>query len=264
VTGGSGFLGGVVAEAARQAGWTVTATRFSASGGHLVPLDVRDAAAVDALVADVGPHAIVHTAYVKVGPESRAVIVDGSAHVAAAAAAHGARLVHLSTDIVFAGTAGRPYSEDDPPAPVVAYGRDKADAEARVAAAAPGATLVRTSLIYGGPARPDGPPDRMARDPGVAHYVDELRCPIQVDDLARALLELCELDVAGPLHVAGAEGLSRREFAALLAGHDVRSAAAPPGRPLDCRLDSSRARALLRSPLPGVRDVVGRRAADRP
>jgi dTDP-4-dehydrorhamnose reductase len=268
VTGGSGFLGGVVVDVARAAGWGVTASGFTAAGGGLVPLDVRDRDAVDALVASVRPHAVVHTAYVKDRPEARAVIVEGSANVARAASACGARLVHLSTDIVFSGAAGRPYTEDDPPAPVMAYGRDKADAEARVAEAAPGAVIVRTSLIYGGPARPDAPPDRMARDPGVAHFIDELRSPILVDDLAAALVELCDprLDVFGPLHVGGADGVSRWELACLLAGPDraVRQATAPPGRPLDCRLDSSRARALLRTRLRGVREVVGARAADRP
>ena len=129
-----------------------------------------------------------------------------------------------------------------------------------MAAAHPGAVIVRTSLVYGGPARPDAPPDRMARDPGVTHFTDELRCPILVDDLAAALVELAgsgaPAGAAGPLHVAGAEGLSRWEFAGLLAGRPVAGAPAPPGRPLDCRLDSSRARALLATPLRGVRQVL--------
>jgi dTDP-4-dehydrorhamnose reductase len=101
----------------------------------------------------------------------------------------------------------------------------------------------------------------MARDPGVAHFTDELRSPILVDDLAAALVELCDprLDVAGPLHVGGADGVSRWELACLLAGpgRQVRRATAPPGRPLDCRLDSSRARGLLRTRLRGAREVVG-------
>ena len=72
-------------------------------------------------------------------------------HVARAAAAVGARLVHLSTDVVFDGEKGSPYAEEDEPAPVTDYGRDKADAERAVLEAYPGALVVRTSLIYGGP-----------------------------------------------------------------------------------------------------------------
>lgn len=256
VTGGSGFLGGVVAGFARARGWSVTATAFRATGPALARVDVRDRAAVAALVAEVRPHAVVHTAYRKDGPDARDVIVAGAAYVAEASAAAGARLVHLSSDIVFGGGAGRPYREDDTPDPVLAYGAQKAEAERAVIAADPGAVLVRTSLIVGGAAHPDAPPDRMARDPDVTHFSDELRCPILVDDLAAALVELCDLEVSGPLHVAGADGVSRAELAALLAGHAVRSAPAPPGRPLDCRLDSSRARALLRTPLPGIRHAV--------
>jgi dTDP-4-dehydrorhamnose reductase len=86
-------------------------------------------------------------------------------------------------------------------------------------------------------------------------FVDELRCPVQVDDLAAALVELCRQEVAGPLHVAGPEAVSRWEFAALVAGRPVAGAPAPPGRPLDCRLDCGRAAALLATRLRGVRSV---------
>jgi dTDP-4-dehydrorhamnose reductase len=249
----------VVAEVGRRRGWSVTATASPTGrlpAGPVARLDVRDAGAVDALVAALRPQAVVHTAYRKDGPDARAVIVDGSANLARAAAATGARLVHVSSDIVFSGAAGRPYTEGDAPDPLVPYGVHKATAEREVAVAAPGAVVVRTSLIYGGRSRPDAAPDRMALDPRAVHYTDELRNPILVDDLAAALVELCDLDVAGPLHVAGADGLSRWELACLLAGRRVRGAPAPPGRPRDCRLDSGPARHLLRTPLPGVRSVM--------
>ena len=76
--------------------------------------------------------------------------VDGSHHVARAAAEVGARLVHVSTDLVFDGALGRPYTEDDEPRPVIDYGRQKLAAEEIVRAVLPGALIVRTSLIYGG------------------------------------------------------------------------------------------------------------------
>ena len=64
--------------------------------------------------------------------------------------------IHLSSDVVFDGTRGR-YREEDEPAPVNSYGRSKAEAERLVAGAHPEATVVRTSLIYGGgDARPAG------------------------------------------------------------------------------------------------------------
>jgi dTDP-4-dehydrorhamnose reductase len=223
----------VVAACAGAAGWRVTAAGHTRGG--LPRLDVRDPDQVRALVRAVQPVAVVHTAYVQNGDDAWGVTASGS------------------------GWLGRPYREDDPPSPLSAYGRAKAEAEALVTAADPGAVLVRTSLIYGGPGRPPAPPEQAAADPGAAFHTDELRCPVQVDDLAGALVELCGPgpagEVAGPLHVAGPDGVSRWEFASLVAGRPVTGIPAPPGRPLDCRLDSARAAALLAQPLRGVREV---------
>ena len=243
VTGGTGFLGRELVSLAPDA----SAER----------VEVRDAEAVAALLDRVRPDVVIHTAYRQDGPEARSIVVDGSENVARATAAVGARLVHLSTDVVFDGRAGRPYREDDVPSPCSAYGAAKAEAEARVAAAHPGAVIVRTSLIVGGPGHAPSKHELAALDPEATFYDDELRSPVLVGDLAHALLELAALDVSGPLHVAGADDLSRAELAELLRGGPVRRASAPPGRPLDCRLDSSRARALLRTDLRGVRTVLG-------
>jgi dTDP-4-dehydrorhamnose reductase len=55
--------------------------------------------------------------------------------------------------------------------------------------------------------------------------------------------------------VAGADGISRAGFAELVAGQPVPTAEAGRSRPLDCRLDSSRAQALIRTRLRGVREL---------
>jgi dTDP-4-dehydrorhamnose reductase len=144
--------------------------------------------------------------------------------------------------------------EADEPAPVTDYGRAKAAAEERVAATHPGALVVRTSLLYGGPE--PSKHELAARDPALTFYTNEIRSPVQVGDLAAALLELAALDVWGPLHVAGADAVSRAQFAELIAGRPVRTGEAPPGRPLDCALDCSRAQALVRTRLRGVREVL--------
>jgi dTDP-4-dehydrorhamnose reductase len=246
VTGGSGYLGRVVVERATAAGWAVAAP---ASGD----VDVRDADALVAAITGWRADAVVHTAYVRDTPAASDVIVTGTANVVRAAA--GRRVVHVSTDVVFNGRLGRPYVEADPVSPITEYGRAKAAAEAAVTGT-PAAAVVRTSLIYGGPGRAPSPHELAVSDPGAGFYDDELRCPVQVDDLAGALVELAGLDVTGILHVAGPAGLSRADFAALIAGHEVRRGPAPPGRPLDCRLDTSRARALLTTPLRAPGEVL--------
>ena len=239
ITGATGYLGSELAR-----------LRPDASTERV---EIRDAAAVDELLRRVRPEAVIHTAYRQEGPEARAINVDAAEIVARSVARIGARLVHLSSDVVFDGRKGSPYVEEDPPTPVSEYGRTKADAEGRVAAAHPEALLVRTSLIVGG-ATPSKH-ELAAAGPG-PWYTNEIRSPVQVTDLALALLELGELEVAGPLHVAGADAVSRAELAELVVGRPVATAVAPPTRPLDCRLDSSRAQALLRTRLRGVREVL--------
>jgi dTDP-4-dehydrorhamnose reductase len=215
-------------------------------------VEVRDAEAVSELFGRLHPDVVIHTAYRQDEDDVNTV---GSENVARAAAAVRARLIHLSTDVVFDGRKGAPYVEEDPLSPVTAYGHAKAEAEMRVATAHPGALLVRTSLLYGG-ATPSKH-ELAARDPASTFFTNEIRSPVHVTDLAEALLELCAREAAGPLHLAGADDVSRAAFAELIAGAPVRSGPAPESRPLDCSLDSSRARALLRTRLRGVRDVLG-------
>jgi dTDP-4-dehydrorhamnose reductase len=263
VTGLGGYLGHAIAAVARD-GHEVSGTVRSTPappGARSFTLDVRDEGAVGAALDEVRPDAVIHTAYVQNGEESLSVNVDGAAAVARAAAARGVRLVHLSSDVIFTGDLGRPIREDDPPAPMTAYGATKAKAETAVAAADPGAVLVRTSLIYGG-AEPSNH-ERRALDPAMTFYDDEIRCPIAAADLAAAVVELAALpDVRGPLNVAGADAVSRLDFARLVvaaAGGDpdaLRGGPHPPGRPGDCALDIARARALLRTRLRGVREVL--------
>ena len=215
-------------------------------------VEIRDARAVSDLVERLRPDVVVHTAYRQ---DEGDVNTVGSENVARAAAAVGARLVHLSTDVVFDGRKGSPYVEEDPLSPVTDYGRAKADAEVLVALAHTDALLVRTSLLYGGSTPSQH--ELAACDPGFTFFTNEIRSPVQVTDLAHALLELAELEVTGPLHVAGADDVSRAAFAQLITGAPVHTAPAPDTRPLDCALDSSRAQALLRTRLRGVSEVLG-------
>lgn len=253
VTGGCGYLGRELLARAPARGWTVRATWFRQpprGDAEWVRADVRDAAAMAAAVD--GVDAIVHTAY-RQSDGAWDVNPTGSETVARASA--GRRLVHLSTDIVFRGDRGS-YREEDEPDPVNEYGRSKAEAERRVADAHPAATIVRTSLIYGG-AEP-GPQERLARE-NRHFFVDELRSPVQVGDLADAILELLDLDVAGPLHLGGADDVSRFDFAVLLGADasQLEPVQTTADRAPNVTLDSSRAGALLATRLRGVREVLG-------
>ena len=241
VTGATGFLG---SELLRLHG--------RATGERV---EVRDPDAVRRLLRRLRPDLVIHTAYRQDGEGARAIVVDGAANVARAAAEVEARLIHLSTDVVFDGRKGAAYVEADAPSPCTEYGRAKTDAESRVLESAPRALIVRTSLIVGGPGHGPSKHEVVAREPTATFYEDEIRSPVQVGDLAAALIELASLDVSGFLHLGGADDISRADLAELVAGRAVQRAPAPPDRPLDCSLDSSRARSFLRTELRGVRTV---------
>lgn len=224
-------------------------------------LDLRDGGdAVAALIGILRPRAVVNAAYVQGGDHLEPVTARAPGAMAVAAREIGARFVHVSTDVVFDGTTDRPYTEDDTPSPVHDYGRAKLESERRVAAAHPDAVIVRTSLLYGDRNDP-GPQVRLATEPDITFFDDEYRNPLACDSLAAACLELADRpDIAGVLHVAGADTVDRYTFARLVAPMvdvdptTLHSGPSPAGstRPRHCPLDSSRARALLRTDLPGV------------
>ena len=274
VTGGTGLLGRALVAEAPALGWAVTATHHtqmpSAEGVSWVSLDVRSRDAVRAEITAAGPDVVVHTAYVQGGPDLRAITADGAAHVAEAARAVGARLVHLSTDVLFDGERDGLYTEDDALCPVNDYGRAKADAERRVLDAHPDAVSVRTSLLYSLAA--DDRQARLALDLAAgrtrgALFTDEIRCPVLASELGLALCELAQGSYRGVLHLAGPEALSRHAFGALLVRHHggdasrlpaARSADQPVRRPRNLALSSERARALLRTALRGPTEALGR------
>ena len=264
VVGGTGFLGRELVTLARDAGHDVVAGSRdgrAVAGARGTALDLRRPAEVEAVVAALRPALVVNAAYVAGGGDLWPVTADGAVNVARAAVAVGARLVHLSTDVVFAGDRDEPYREEDVPAPVSEYGRAKLAAERGVAAAAPEALLVRTSLLYGG--RHPGPQERLALRAAAGaddlrFHEDEVRCPTRVDELAAAILTLAPQAVAGPLHVVGPDAVDRLSFARALvraAGGDdthLRGGRTPPGRPRHVVLDAARATALLGGRLSGV------------
>jgi dTDP-4-dehydrorhamnose reductase len=210
ITGASGLLGRHLQRSPAAAHWELIAPGSSS-------MDIRRRDDVIAMITDWKPAAVVHLAYRR---DDRRAIVDGSRHVAEAAAACGARLVHLSTDVVFAGRPAA-YTERDVPFPIIDYGRMKADAEIEVMAACPTAALVRTSLMYGtdvlAPVQLDV--QRALRgETNTAFFTDEYRCPSHAADIATAVARIAAMpDIIGPIHVAGPEAISRSDLAAHIA-----------------------------------------------
>ncbi|NJK79689.1 MAG: SDR family oxidoreductase [Chloroflexaceae bacterium] len=278
VTGGTGYLGGAVVQQALRQHWDVTATAFNqppftrlGSAWHSV--DICDVAALCQVVEHVRPDVIIHTAFRQNDPNMWQTNARGSKQVAIAASNVGARLIHISSDVIFDGESERPYTEADPPNPITPYGESKADAERLVLTVHLAAVIVRTSLIYG-----FNPVDRHTQfilsvadgQNDACLFRDELRCPVYVADLAAALLELAGNTFQGIINLAGAETVSRYELGTLLAAYHGRDPARIVGglssehsvrRPRNCALDIALAQQMLHTPLRGIRAVL---AAGKP
>jgi dTDP-4-dehydrorhamnose reductase len=218
VTGGRGMLGQDLLPA--LAAHDVTAPARA-------ELDITDEAAVRAAVAghDVVVNLAAYTA-VDAAEEhedaARAINATGAGVLARAAADAGARIVHVSTDYVFDGSATSPYPEDAPHAPVSAYGRTKAEGERLVLEGHPeGASIVRTAWLYGagGPSFPSAML-RLAASHDTVSVVDDQRGqPTWTVDLAARIVELVDAGApAGVFHGTGSGettwfGLAQAVFA---------------------------------------------------
>lgn len=267
VVGGSGLLGRELVRRSAAAGDHVVASYLTRAGesddADWRPLDLRDRPAVEQLLAAVRPDVVINAAYQQ---HDWASTADGAVQLAVAAVAVGARLVQVSSDAVFSGTAAR-YTETAVPDPITPYGAAKAAAETAIKIIDPGAVIARTSLIIGDHGSPQ---ERLvhALASGEATgglFTDDVRCPIHVTDLAAALLELAGSDQSGVRHVAGADAVSRYELGVLIARRDGLDPASLPTRtragsgiagPLDVRLDCTATQQRLQTKLRGATEFL--------
>ncbi len=290
VLGGSGFLGAhVVMAAIARAGeepQVYSASRqphvaLTGSAARTVPFDALRADSVEALFEELSPRRVVLcTALAKISdceayPElARALNVELPRRVASACAASGARLVTVSTDLVFGGGAPRAggYGESDPPAPVSHYGRTKMEGEVAVLEACGNALVVRVPLLFGpsggrGLGASDSLLAAIARGERPRLCTDEWRTPLSVVEAAAALCELLDTQHAGRLHVAGRHRITRYDLGLWMLRakglsaecvEPVGSAELGQGalRPPDACLDARRARSILSSPLTGAGETV--------
>ena len=182
-------------------------------------LDITDSDSVAALVAKVRPdwifNAAAYTAVDKAeSDEATALAVNATAvaHLAAAAQAFAARFVHVSTDFVFDGLSGVPYTPNAQPNPLAAYGRTKFAGEL---AAGPDALIVRTAWVYG----PTGANfvrtmlRLMAERPKVRVVADQIGSPTYAPGLAAALWTLAAKGATGIHHYTDAGVASWYDFA---------------------------------------------------
>ncbi len=219
ITGARGLLG------------THTARIFAALPNTIISapghsdLDITDETALTAFLQDFAPNLVINcAAYTKVDAcekeEARATRVNGHAAgvLAAASAAHNARLIHISTDYVFDGSSSQPYREQDPPAApdaLCAYGRSKLLGETLVQANHPSPLIVRTAWVYGedGPCFPRTVLRLAAERPELRVVNDQTGSPTYAKDLAGAIMNLADAGATGIVHATNADRCTWYEFA---------------------------------------------------
>jgi dTDP-4-dehydrorhamnose reductase len=275
ITGGGGFVAGSVIQ---QAGpkWEVHALSGKAPlskrpGLIWHTLDLKQPSALRAAFDAIAPDVVIHAAAIpdidfceKNSALARAVNVGMTANVAEWCARRGCRLIYLSSDNVFDGEKGN-YVEEDRPDPINEYARTKAAGETIVAGLAE-SVIARVALVMGFGLLGGGNSFLEKTVPmfsvGKAIYVppEEIRTPIDVITLGRALLELAEGDIRGTLHLAGTEVLDRVTLTRRLAerlGYSPDNViprsptqiAGRASRPRDVSLNTAKARSLLKTPL---------------
>lgn len=283
ITGVSGLVGGNAAVLSKSRFRTVAAygkNAVSIPGVSPVPLDLEDGKAIRKLIQTVRPDAILHCAARSNMDDSESnrdetfrINADSVRIFAEACAETGIRLVFTSTDMVFDGEKGH-YSETDAVNPISIYGESKCTAEEQIRSICPNHVIARVALVYGKPATGgvsfSGKILQTWREGKRATlFTDQYRTPIEVGNLAEALLELVDSALIGTLHLGGSERVDRYTFGLHLAelkgvSRDrilpirMEELPSPAKRPRDASFDISKARSLLRTSLLGFREGLAK------
>ncbi|MBC07279.1 dTDP-4-dehydrorhamnose reductase [Thalassospira sp.] len=190
--------------------------------------DLEDARQIEPVINRVQPDIVINAAAytaVDLAEEQRDIAFkvnrDAVRAMAEASAKRSVPLIHVSTDYVFDGQASKPYSEQDPVSPLGVYGESKYAGEVAVREANEKHLIIRTSWVFS----PFGKNfvktmlNLMAGRDEIRVVNDQTGCPTSADDLARAILKLCEMAVAtdfkkfGTYHLSSDQPQTWFEFA---------------------------------------------------
>lgn len=269
ITGGSGQVGCCL-KAQLQG-----CAEFSAPDSAVLDISNRDSVwrAVEAFRPDYIINAAAYTAVDKAESDAErafAVNRDGARHLAEAAEAAGAVMLHISTDYVFDGAGGAPYDEAAPTAPQNIYGASKLAGEQAVLAACRRAVVMRTSWVFGAHGQNFVKTMlRLGRErDSLGIVADQYGAPTAAADIAAALITIVRrhtpeqlAERAGIYHYCGSPYASWFEFAETIFAEAAAQGVlakipavkpiatadypTPAKRPADSRLDCGKIRAVF-------------------
>jgi dTDP-4-dehydrorhamnose reductase len=231
ITGVSGFIGGHLF-ARPPADWEVWGTHLNslmeAESARSLRVDLRDPAALQAVMRGVKPDLVIHAAAysrVRFCEQAPTAAWETNTWVTTTLCEiclkQKARLIFLSSDMVFDGVKGA-FSESDRPNPINFYGWTKLAAEKRVADLGDLAVIARTNLTYGQASRGGTSFSQEVIETiraGKPYYLfaDQHRSFISVQNLADCLWELAAGEFSGVIHLGGTESTDRYSFGLKLA-----------------------------------------------
>ncbi|MFL6465879.1 MAG: dTDP-4-dehydrorhamnose reductase, partial [Bryobacteraceae bacterium] len=223
VFGGGGQLGIELCQEFERRQWTVQ--RFDRQ-----MLDITDAAAVEGAIAGADPQVVINSAaynQVDIAESESSTAFTANAlavrNLAVVCRQTGAQLVHYSTDYVFDGTKGSPYTETDTPHPLGAYAVSKLAGELYAQAYLDDPLIIRTSGVFGpgGMFTPRGNfVELMLRLAGNGSPIrvvqDHVASPTYAPAMASRTADLVERNIYGVFHLGGGEPISWYDYAKLI------------------------------------------------
>ena len=236
LVGATGILGSNLFMMSSKAKWTPTYLGPIVRHPKAVELDLINRDAVVDLVEAVRPKVIVHVAGLTKPDDcesnpnlSYRVNVEGSAHLIAAAKMVNARLIFLSSDLVFDGRKDSPYTEEDAVNPQTVYGQHKVIVEGMLQRELTDYLVIRTGVMYGWTPSflssiAEWVIESLARGEPVEMFADQYRNMTFVGDMVSFIDVILDSDVTGIVHLASPDCVSRAEFARELArafGYDL-------------------------------------------
>lgn len=223
VFGSGGQLGFEVTRRLTQEGWQVV-------GFARQVADIRQADVVNSIVESERPALVVNCAAYNLVDRAEteptaAFLVNGLAtrNLAIACARANSRLVHFSTDFVFDGQTQEPYTEEDRPHPINAYGVSKLSGEFYAFAYLKDVVVIRTCGVFG----PEGIHtahgnfvETMLRNAHAGRTLrvvsDTIASPTFAPALAEKAVLLADAGASGLYHVGGGESISWYDFARMI------------------------------------------------
>ncbi len=229
VIGASGLLGSKAIDLGKDNYQMFgTYSKHPIKGQNFFPLDVTKRQDVFKLIEKIKPnlvidtHALNNVDYCEIHPEEAWLInVEGTKNVAEASKRSAAKYAFVSTDYVFDGKKLE-YTEKDKPNPLSYYAKTKWAAELILEALDINYIVARTAVLYGIGGMGKLPfvlwlVDKLRKGESVNIVTDQYNNPTLVDNLAKILFRLFELDVRGLFHVTGKDCMSRYDFSRSIA-----------------------------------------------